>query len=59
MPDAPLDYAIYAGMLLTVLVTAWLSYLLFESHTFRVRRAVKNALQPRTRAASMASSSMK
>jgi peptidoglycan/LPS O-acetylase OafA/YrhL len=58
-PHAPLDYAVYAGMLLTVLVAAWLLYLLFESHTFRVRRAIKNTLQPRARAASMASSSMK
>ncbi|WP_156895770.1 acyltransferase family protein [Massilia putida] len=58
-PHAPLDYAVYAGMLVVVLAAAWLSYLLFESHTFRVRRAVKNALQPRPRRASMASSSMK
>jgi peptidoglycan/LPS O-acetylase OafA/YrhL len=57
--DAPPDYAVYAGMLLALLVAAWLSYLLFESHTFRMRRAVKNALQPRARPASMASSSMK
>jgi peptidoglycan/LPS O-acetylase OafA/YrhL len=58
-PHAPLDYAVYAGMLAILLAAAWLSYLLFESHTFRVRRAVKNALQPRPRRASMASSSMK
>jgi peptidoglycan/LPS O-acetylase OafA/YrhL len=56
---APLDYAVYAGMLMILLGAAWLSYLLFESHTFRVRRAVKNALQPRPQRASMASSSMK
>jgi peptidoglycan/LPS O-acetylase OafA/YrhL len=43
---ASVDYVIYAGMLLVLLAAAWLSYLLFESHTFRVRRAVKNALQP-------------
>lgn len=58
-PRAPLDYAVYAGMLAILLAAAWLSYRLFESHTFRVRRAVKNALQPRPRRASMASSSMK
>jgi peptidoglycan/LPS O-acetylase OafA/YrhL len=58
-PHAPLDYAVYAGMLVTLLVAAWLSYLLFESHTFRVRRAVKSALQARARPASIASSSMK
>jgi peptidoglycan/LPS O-acetylase OafA/YrhL len=58
-PHAPLDYAVYAGMLAILLGAAWLSYLLFESHTFRVRRAVKNALRPRPQRASMASSSMK
>jgi peptidoglycan/LPS O-acetylase OafA/YrhL len=39
--DAALDYAIYFGMLLTLIGFAYLSYLLFESHTFRIRRAVK------------------
>jgi peptidoglycan/LPS O-acetylase OafA/YrhL len=58
-PHAPLDYAIYAGMLLVLVAAAWLSYLLFESHTFRVRRAIRHALQPRTRPAPMAPSSMK
>jgi peptidoglycan/LPS O-acetylase OafA/YrhL len=57
--DAPRDYAIYGGMLLALVAAAWLSYLLFESHTFRLRRAVKNALQPRARPASMAPSSTK
>lgn len=56
VPNAPLDCAIYAGMLLALLAAAWLSYLLFESRTPRVRRAVKNALQPRLRRNSMASS---
>jgi peptidoglycan/LPS O-acetylase OafA/YrhL len=55
-PNAPLDCVIYAGMLLTLLVAAWLSYLLFESRTAGVRRAVKNALQPHLRRTSMASS---
>jgi len=58
-PHAPLDYAVYAGMLVILLGAAWVSYLLFESHTFRVRRAVKNALRPKPRRASMASSSIK
>jgi peptidoglycan/LPS O-acetylase OafA/YrhL len=58
-PNAPLDYAAYAGMLVILLGAAWLSYLLFESHTFRVRRAVKNALRPHPQRAPMASSSMK
>jgi peptidoglycan/LPS O-acetylase OafA/YrhL len=55
-PNAPLDCVIYTGMLLTLLVAAWLSYLLFESRTAGVRRAVKNALQPHLRRTSMASS---
>jgi peptidoglycan/LPS O-acetylase OafA/YrhL len=55
-PNAPLDCVIYCGMLLALLVAAWLCYLLFESHTARVRRAVKNVLQPRPRRATMASS---
>jgi peptidoglycan/LPS O-acetylase OafA/YrhL len=58
-PHAPLEYAVYAAMLLTLLAAAWLSYRLFESHTFRVRRAVKNALQSRPQRTPMASSSMK
>jgi peptidoglycan/LPS O-acetylase OafA/YrhL len=58
-PHLPLDYAVYAGMLVILLGAAWLSYLLFESHTFRVRRVVKNAVRPRPRRASIASSSMK
>jgi peptidoglycan/LPS O-acetylase OafA/YrhL len=58
-PLAPLDYAVYAGMLAILLGAAWLSYRMFESHTFRVRHAVKNALRPRPQRAPMASSSMK
>jgi len=58
-PHAPLDYAVCAGMFVLLLVAAWVSYLLFESHTFRVRRVVKSTLQPRRQDASMASSSMK
>jgi peptidoglycan/LPS O-acetylase OafA/YrhL len=45
--DAPLDYAVYFGMLLALLGTAYLSYRLFEVHTFRLRRAIKHAVQPR------------
>ncbi len=53
-PHAPLDYAIYAGMLLAIAGASWLSWLLFESHTFRIRRAIKAAL--RAGAASAATS---
>jgi peptidoglycan/LPS O-acetylase OafA/YrhL len=55
--SVPLDYAIYFGMLLILLLAAYLSYLLFESHTFRIRRAVKSALQPRRQRTTMASAS--
>jgi peptidoglycan/LPS O-acetylase OafA/YrhL len=58
-PGVPLDYAIYAGMLALLLAAAWLSYLLFESHTFRLRRAIKNALTRQPQRTSMASSSTK
>jgi len=60
-PQAPLDYAIYAGMLALLLAAAWLSYLVFESHTFRVRRAVRNVFQrqPRPQRASMPSTTTK
>jgi peptidoglycan/LPS O-acetylase OafA/YrhL len=58
-PQVPLDYAIYAGMLALLLAAAWLSYLLFESHTFRVRRALRNICQPRPQRASMASTTTK
>jgi peptidoglycan/LPS O-acetylase OafA/YrhL len=43
--NAPMDYAVYFGMLLAVLAGAYLSYRLFEAHTFRIRRAIKNAVQ--------------
>ncbi len=43
--DAPLDYAVYFGMLSALLAAAYLSYRLFEAHTFRIRRAIKNAVQ--------------
>jgi peptidoglycan/LPS O-acetylase OafA/YrhL len=46
-PSAPVDYLIYVGMLALILVVAYLSYLLFESHTFRIRRIVKRALLQR------------
>jgi peptidoglycan/LPS O-acetylase OafA/YrhL len=50
--DAPMDYAVYFGMLLAVLAASYLSYRLFEAHTFRIRRAIKNAVQrPASRSA--------
>jgi peptidoglycan/LPS O-acetylase OafA/YrhL len=47
--NQPADFAIYFGMLLAIMAGAYLSYLLFESHTFRIRRLLKNALRSQTR----------
>jgi peptidoglycan/LPS O-acetylase OafA/YrhL len=45
--NTPLDYAIYAGMASLLVAIAYLSYRLFESQTFRVRRKLKELfLQP-------------
>jgi peptidoglycan/LPS O-acetylase OafA/YrhL len=55
--DAPVDYAVYLGMLLAVLGGAYLSYRLFEAHTFRIRRAIKRAVQPRPSRPAIASAS--
>lgn len=41
-PSAPLHFAIYLGMRSVLLLASWLSYLLFESQTYRIRRAVKD-----------------
>lgn len=40
-PSDPLHFAIYLGMLATLLLGAYLSYRLFEAHTYRIRRIVK------------------
>jgi peptidoglycan/LPS O-acetylase OafA/YrhL len=58
-PDAPLDYAIYFGMLLALIAFAYLSYLLFESHTFRIRRAVKNLLDAQVKRPAVTAASAK
>jgi len=51
--NQPADFAIYFGMLLAIMAAAYLSYLLFESHTFRIRRLLKNALRSQTRRAAI------
>ncbi|MEW6373346.1 MAG: acyltransferase family protein [Pseudomonadota bacterium] len=40
-PSEPLHFAVYLGMLATLLLGAYLSYLLFERHTYRIRRLAK------------------
>ena len=46
-PARPVDFAVYFAMLAILLASAWLSYLLFERNTYRVRRLVKQWLMPR------------
>ena len=58
-PYEPLDYAIYGGMLLAIAGASWLSYLLFEAHTFRIRRALKTLLNARTRNAATVTATSK
>jgi peptidoglycan/LPS O-acetylase OafA/YrhL len=58
VPDAPLDYLLYCAMLGLIVGFAYLSYLLFESQTYRVRRKLKSMLlrqQPRKTAEAMLS----
>lgn len=43
-PAAPAHTALYFGMLAALLISAYLSYRLFESRTHHVRRAVKDLL---------------
>jgi peptidoglycan/LPS O-acetylase OafA/YrhL len=46
-PHEPLHFAIYLGMLATLLVGAYLSYRLFESRTYQIRRLLKSMLLQR------------
>ena len=41
-PHAPLHYAVYFGMLTLLLGASYLSYQLFESQTYRIRRLLKD-----------------
>jgi peptidoglycan/LPS O-acetylase OafA/YrhL len=47
-PAAPADFALYFGMLAFLMGASYLSYLLFERNTYRVRRFVKRLLLPST-----------
>jgi peptidoglycan/LPS O-acetylase OafA/YrhL len=40
-PSEPLHFAVYLGMLAILLGASYLSYLMFESQTYRIRRFVK------------------
>ena len=46
-PHEPLHFAIYLGMLATLVAGSYLSYRLFESQTYRIRRWVKDMLLQR------------
>jgi peptidoglycan/LPS O-acetylase OafA/YrhL len=45
-PGSSADFAIYFGMLAILMASAYLSYLVFERNTYRVRRFVKQLLWP-------------
>ena len=47
-PHEPLHFALYLAMLATLLVGAYLSYRLFESHTYQIRRLLKRMLLQRS-----------
>jgi len=46
-PFEPLHTALYFGMLAALMLAAYLSYLLFESRTYRIRNAIKRNLTGR------------
>jgi peptidoglycan/LPS O-acetylase OafA/YrhL len=46
-PGEPSHFAVYLGMLATLLLGSYLSYLLFESQTYRIRRIVKDRVARR------------
>lgn len=43
-PQEPLHFAIYLGMLTMLLAASYLSYRLFESQTYRIRRRLKHMM---------------
>ena len=47
-PSEPVHFAIYLGMLATLLLGSYVSYLLFESQTYRIRHIVKGLVARRT-----------
>jgi peptidoglycan/LPS O-acetylase OafA/YrhL len=57
-PNEPLHFAVYLGMLATLLLGSYLSYLLFESQTYRIRRIVKDLVARRDVALSAAAATV-
>jgi peptidoglycan/LPS O-acetylase OafA/YrhL len=55
-PSEPLHFAVYLGMLAALLLGSYLSYLLFESQTYRIRRIVKDLFTRRAVAPAAAAS---
>lgn len=49
-PSEPWHFALYLAMLAVLLLGSYLSYLLFESQTYRIRRLVKDVVAQRTMA---------
>ena len=46
-PDAPVDFMLYFALLVVLVILAYLFYLMFERHTFRIRRLLKSVLLQR------------
>ena len=47
-PHEPLHFVVYFGMLAALMVACYLSYRLFESQTYRIRRLVKDMVARRS-----------
>lgn len=58
-PTAPLHFAVYLGMLAALMAGSYLSYLVFESQTFRIRRWLKQSLARRATSAATAAAPVK
>jgi peptidoglycan/LPS O-acetylase OafA/YrhL len=52
-PHEPLHFAVFLGMFGALLAGSYLSYLLFESHTYQIRRLLKRMLLQRPARASV------
>jgi peptidoglycan/LPS O-acetylase OafA/YrhL len=46
-PDAPVDFLLYFAVLVVLVLLAYLFYLMFERHTFKIRRLLKSVLLQR------------
>jgi peptidoglycan/LPS O-acetylase OafA/YrhL len=58
-PHEPLHFVLYLGVLATLLAGSYLSYRLFESQTYRIRRLLKRILLQRPARAAVAQASLR